>query len=189
MKKDIVPVEIIENRIFLIRGKKVILDRDLAELYGVETKVLKQAVRRNLKRFPDDFMFVLSKQEFTNWRSQFVTSSSSQWGGTRYPPMAFTEQGIAMLSSVINSEMAIEVNIQIMRAFVKLREMLATHKDLSRKLESLERKSDEQFRVVFDAIRALMTEEEKPERKIGFKAKEHRSKYKKVKEKGVKSLT
>jgi len=177
MKKDIVPIKIIENRILLIRGKKMMLDRDLAELYGVETRVLKQAVRRNIKRFPGDFMFVLSKQEFTNWRSQFVTSNNDKMG-LRYPPMAFTEQGVAMLSSVINSERAIEVNIQIMRAFIKLREMLATHKDLARKLSTLEKKYDEQFRVVFDAIRALMTEEEKPERKIGFKAKEPKSKYK-----------
>ena len=177
MKKDIVPIKIIENRILLIRDKKVMLDRDLAELYGVETRVLKQAVRRNIKRFPGDFMFVLSKQEFTNWRSQFVTSNNDKMG-LRYPPMAFTEQGVAMLSSVINSEGAIEVNIQIMRAFVKLREMLATHKDLARKLSALERKYDEQFRVVFDAIRALMTEEEKSEKKIGFKAKEPKSKYK-----------
>ena len=177
MKKEIAPLEIIENRIFLIHNKKVMLDRDLAELYGVETKVLKQAVRRNLKRFPDDFMFILSNDESNNLRSQFVTSSSSKWGGSRYPAMVFTEQGVAMLSSVINSERAIEVNIQIMRAFVKLREMLATHKDLAFKLAAFERKYDDQFKIVFDAIRALMTEDEKPKRKIGFKAGEKKTKY------------
>jgi hypothetical protein len=118
--KPLVPAELIEKKIYLIRGQKVLLDRDLAELYRVETKVLKQAVKRNIKRFPDDFMFELSKAEFTHWRSQFVTSKSDKIG-LRYSPMAFTEQGVAMLSSVLKSERAIEVNIQIMRAFVKLR--------------------------------------------------------------------
>ena len=129
------------------------LDRDLAELYGIETKVLKQAVRRNMKRFPGDFMFELTKEEFTILRSQIVTSS---WGGMRYVPMAFTEQGVAMLSSVLNSERAIEVNEEIMRTFVRLREMLATHKELARKLTALEQHlkgHDQQIQAIFEAIR------------------------------------
>ena len=176
-KKDIRLTEIIENRIFLIRGKKVLIDRDLAGLYEVETKVLKQAVKRNINRFPSDFMFQMNKEEFENWRSQFVTSNRDKMG-LRYAPFVFTEQGVAMLSSVLKSERAIEVNIAIMRAFVKLREMLSTHKELSQKLNSLEEKYEDQFRVVFDAIRALMTEEERPKRKIGFKTGEKKVKYK-----------
>lgn len=175
-KKEISLAEIIENRIFLIRGKKVMIDRDLAELYGVETKVLKQAVKRNMNRFPEDFMLQMNKKEFEIWRSQFVTSNSDKMG-LRYAPFVFTEQGVAMLSSILKSERAIEVNIAIMRVFVKLRDMLSTHKDLVKKLNSLEEKYDEQFRIVFDAIRALMTEEEKPKRKIGFKAGEKKVKY------------
>ena len=159
------PVETITSKIYFIRGHKVMLDRDLAELYGVETKVLKQAVRRNIKRFPEDFMFVLTNQEVRNLRSQIVTSS---WGGSRYLPMAFTEQGVAMLSTVLNSERAIQVNIQIMRVFTKLRKMLASHEDLRRKIEEMESKYDEQFQVVFEAIRQLLKEENKPKRKIGF---------------------
>lgn len=172
----LVSAELIERKIFLIRGQKVMLDRDLAALYRVETKILKQAVRRNIKRFPDDFMFVLSNKEFTDWRSQFVTSKSDKMG-LRYAPMAFTEQGVAMLSSVLNSEGAIEVNIQIMRAFVRLRQMLLSHADLARKLKELEQKYDSQFKIVFDAIRALMAEEKKPKRNIGFVAKENRAVY------------
>ena len=145
-----VPVERITSKIYLFRGIKVMLDRDLAELYGVETKVLKQAVRRNIDRFPEDFMFELTKDEVENLRSQFVTSS---WGGTRYPPMAFTEQGVAMLSSVLNSKRAIQVNIQIMRTFTKLREMLSTHEDLKKKIEAMEKKYDENFRIVFEAMK------------------------------------
>ena len=152
------------------------LDRDLAALYRVETKVLKQAVKRNLKRFPGDFMFVLSACEFADWRSQFVTSKNDTMG-LRHAPMAFTEQGVAMLSSVLNSDRSIEVNIQIMRAFVRLRQVLATHADLARKFEALEQKYDGQFRIVFDAIRALMAEPEKPRRPIGFTAKEKRATY------------
>ncbi|KPK81279.1 MAG: DNA-binding protein [Bacteroides sp. SM23_62_1] len=173
---NIVPVEDIEKSIYLIRGQKVMLDGDLADLYGVETKVLKQAVRRNINRFPSDFMFKLTYQEVRNSRSQFVTSTSSGWGGHRYPPMAFTEQGVAMLSSVLRSKRAVQVNIEIMRAFVRLREMLASHKDLKHKLLALE-KYDEQFKVVFDAIRALMSEEKKPKRRIGFEVREPRAKY------------
>ena len=164
-----VSLKLIEQKIFLIRKQKVMLDHDLADLYAVPTKVLKQAVTRNIRRFPDDFMFVLTAHEHQILRSQIVTSRSSGWGGTRYAPMAFTEQGVAMLSSVLNSERSIEVNIQIMRAFVRLLQLLATNAGLARKLEALEQKYDSQFRVVFDAIRALMQEPEKPKRSIGFR--------------------
>ena len=159
--KTLVPIEPIASKIYLIRGIKVILDRDLAELYGVETKRLKEQVRRNIERFPEDFMFELTKKEIKNLRSQFATSS---WGGARYLPMAFTEQGVAMISSILKSKRAIEVNIAIIRAFVKLREMMATHKDLKRKIESMEKKYDEQFQIVFEAIKQLLTEEDKPKK-------------------------
>jgi hypothetical protein len=149
------------------------MDRDLSELYAVETKVLKQAVKRKIKRFPSDFMFELTKEEFQNLRSQFVTSS---WGGSRYVPMVFTEQGVAMLSSVLNSERAIQVNIQIMRTFTRLRKILVTHKDLKRKIEAMEIKYDEQFRIVFEAITQLFEEDEKPKKKIGY-IKEGQAKY------------
>jgi hypothetical protein len=136
---------------------------------GVETRALKQAVKRNITRFPVDFMFELSRAEFNNLRSQIVTSS---WGGIRYVPMALTEQGVAMLSSVLNSERAVQVNIQIMRTFTKLRQMLATHDGLRRKIEEMEQKYDQQFQVVFDAIKLLLAAEEKPKPKIGFMVKE-----------------
>jgi len=152
---SLIPAEIIEQTILLIRGQKVILDRDLARLYGVETKALKQAVRRNRKRFPKDFMFQLTKPELENWRSQFVTSNSDRMG-LRYPPLAFTEQGVAMLSSILRSDRAIAVNIAIMRTFVKLRDMLATHAELARKIGEMEKKYDGQFRMVFEAIRQLL---------------------------------
>ncbi len=159
----IIPDSRIASRIFFIRGKKVILDRDLAELYGVETKVLNQAVKRNQKRFPTDFMFQLSKAEadaflrsqivtlknYSNLKSQIVTSS---YGGRRKLPFAFTEQGVAMLSSVLNSNRAIQVNIQIIRTFTKLRELIASNKDLREKIEKLESKYDQQFKIIFDAI-------------------------------------
>jgi hypothetical protein len=145
------------------------LDRDLAELYGVPVKALNQAVARNRKRFPDDFMFQLCRQDVAALRSQFVTAKTGR-GGRRTPPYAFTEQGVAMLSSVLNSHRAVDVNITIMRAFVKLRQLLASHVDLARKLEELESKYDEQFRVVFDAIRQLMTPPDPPRRRIGFHA-------------------
>ena len=141
------------------------LDRDLADLYRVPTKVFNQAVKRRRKRFPADFMFKLTAAEAKNLRSQIVTSS---WGGPRYRPHVFTEQGVAMLSSVLNSERAVQVNIEIMRAFVRLRQMLASNKDLARKLGELERKYDAQFKVVFDAIRELMAPPVKPRPKIGF---------------------
>ena len=166
---SILPAERIEKSILLIRGHKVLLDRDLAELYGVPTKVLLQAVKRNKKRFPVDFMLQLSPEELKNLRSQFVTSSA--WGGRRYPPYAFTEQGVAMLSSVLHSDRAIDVNIAIMRAFVRLREILSSHKDLARKLEELEKKYDGQFKVVFEAIHQLMQPptSEQQEGRIGFR--------------------
>lgn len=157
----------VERRILVLRGHKVMLDRDLASLYGVDTKALNQAVRRNLDRFPADFMFQLTPEEAARLRSQSVTSKR---GGARYLPLAFTEQGVAMLSSVLKSERAIQVNIAIIRAFVRLRALLATHRDLARKLEELERKYDKRFRVVFDAIRELMARIEPDRRRIGFRA-------------------
>jgi hypothetical protein len=172
-----IPVERIEKEILLIRGEKVILDSTLAELYGVETKQLKRAVRRNINRFPPDFMFELNEQEFDSLRCQIGTSNR---GGTRYNPMAFTEQGVAMLSSVLNSNRAIEVNILIMRAFVRLRGMISSHKELLRKLEDMEKKYDDQFRVVFEAIRHLMAPPEKARKRIGFEVKEAAAKYGKV---------
>ena len=159
----------IERRIYLIRKQKVILDSDLAELYGVPTKRLNQQVRRNLARFPEDFMFQLTPEEAESLRSHFATSKTGS-GGRRYIPLVFTEQGVAMLSTVLNSERAILVNIAIMRAFVKLREILATNKDLAEKLDALEKKYDKQFRIVFQAIRELMKPEDPPkERQIGFR--------------------
>jgi hypothetical protein len=172
---NIITPETIESKIYLIRGQKVMLDNDLAELYGVATKVLLQAVKRNEKRFPSDFAFQMENQDVVVLRSQFVTSSWGH-GGRRYRPYVFTEQGVAMLSSVLNSDRAIEVNIQIMRAFVKLREMIAAHKDLSKKLAELESKYDSQFRVIFDAIRAFVAEPEQKVKKIGF-IKESRAPY------------
>ena len=172
----IVP-ERIESKILLLRGQKVMLDRDLAELYGVPTKNLKRAVQRNKSRFPDDFAFVLNSEEFTNWRCQFGTSNSVKMG-MRRPPMAFTEQGVAMLSSVLNSERAVQVNIAIIRAFVRLRLLLASHEDLARKLAELEKKYDEKFRVVFDALRELMTPPAPAKKEIGFHVKEKRANYK-----------
>jgi len=167
----LVPLERIEQLILLIRGQKVMLDADLASLYGVETKVLVQAVKRNISRFPDDFMFRLTKEEFDVLRSQTVTSRS--WGGRRYPPYVFTEQGVAMLSSVLRSQRAVQVNIQIMRTFVKLRRMLATHEQLARKLAELESKYDQQFKVVFEAIRQLMAPPKEKTRPIGFGVEEN----------------
>jgi len=163
----IIPIERIQSQIFYIRGQKVMFDRDLAELYQVETRALNQAVRRNPKRFPDEFMFQLNKREFENWRSQIVTSNKDKMG-LRRPPLVFTEQGVAMLSSVLKSERAIQVNIQIMKTFTKLREMLQTHEDLRRKIEAMEKKYDKQFRIVFQTIKLLLKEEEEPKNPIGF---------------------
>jgi hypothetical protein len=163
------PSERIENKILLIRDHKVLLDSDLAQLYGVETGALIRQVRRNPRRFPDDFCFQLSREEWDVLRCQFGTSDGR--GGRRYAPYVFTEQGVAMLSSVLNSDRSIEVNVEIMRAFVKLRQLLSTHKDLSKKLAELEKKYDHQFAVVFDAIRKLMETPPLPKkRKIGYLA-------------------
>jgi len=166
-----IPNELIEQKIYLIRHHKVMLDEDLAELYGVTTGNLNLAVRRNPKRFPADFMFQLNREETQALLLQNARAKGR--GGRRTPPYAFTEQGVAMLSSVLNSDRAIEVNIAIMRAFVRLRAMLATHADLARRLNELEQKYDEQFRVVFEAIRELMTTAPvPPSRRIGFTGKD-----------------
>ena len=168
---SVISAERIEKAIFLIRGQKVMLDRDLASLYGVQVKVLNQAVKRNLARFPDDFMIQLTLEEAEASRSQIVTLKRGY--NIKYLPYAFTEQGVAMLSTVLNSERAIEVNIAIMRAFVRLRQIMSTHKDLARKLDDIERKlgeHDEKFAIVFDAIRQLMAPPPAPpKRRIGFR--------------------
>jgi hypothetical protein len=165
---SLVPAARIERKILLIRGQKILLDKDLAELYGVGTKVLNQAVGRNRARFPADFMFRLTKAELEEWRSQFVTSNPGAKMGLRRPPYAFTEQGVAMLSSVLRSKRAVAVNIEIMRTFVRLCEMLASHADLARRLDDLEQKYDKQFAVVFDAIRQLMTPPQQGQRELGY---------------------
>ena len=170
------PTVTIERSIFLIRGHKVLIDVHLAALYGVTTKRLNEQVRRNRTRFPDDFMFQLTSEEAASLRSQFATSKTGR-GGRRYAPYAFTEQGVAMLSTVLNSERAIQVNIEIMRAFVRLREMLESNAQLARKLAALEKKYDAQFKVVFDAIRQLMAAPEPKSRKIGFLVEEKRAAY------------
>ena len=173
MNRAAIPAERIERSILVLRGHKVLLDADLAKLYGVETKVLLQALKRNPDRFPKDFMFQLTDQEFRDLRSQFVTSS---WGGRRYAPYVFTEQGVAMLSSVLNSARAIAVNIEIMRAFVRLREIIASNKELARRLDELEARierklstHDQAIAGILDAIRALMhSPEPTKKRRIGF---------------------
>ena len=172
-----VPMETITSKIYLIRKQKVMLDRDLAELYNVETGQLKRAVRRNIDRFPVDFMFELTKKEDNDLRCQFGTLKRGQH--SKYLPMAFTEQGVAMLSSVLNSKRAIQVNIQIMRAFTQLRQMLSTHEDLKKNIEEMEKKYDQQFQIVFEAIKQLLETESKPRKKIGFALKEKQRAYKK----------
>ncbi len=164
------PAVRIERAILSLRGHKVMLDADLAALYGVKTKALVRAVKRNEARFPADFMFQLSRDELGNLRSQLGTSTS--WGGRRYLPYAFTEQGVAMLSGVLRSPRALQVNVEIMRAFVRLRQMLQTNAELARKLAALEKKYDAQFRSVFEAIRELMAPPVKPRKRIGFGAGE-----------------
>jgi len=169
-EQSLVPVERITSAIVLLRGQKVMLDADLAAMYGVETKVLVRAVKRNVDRFPDDFMFQLSDAEFANLRTHFGTSS---WGGRRYPPYAFTEQGVAMLSSVLNTPRAVHVNIEIMRAFVRMRQFQLSNDEMGKKLAALEKKYDRhdaQFRVVFQAIRELMDPPAKKKRPIGFRS-------------------
>jgi hypothetical protein len=167
-EQSLIPTERIEQRIFALRGQKVMLDTDLAQLYEVETKTLNRSVKRNQDRFPLDFMFQLSDQEYGLLKIRF---GDARWGGRRFPPYAFTEQGVAMLSSVLHSPRAVRVNIEIMRAFVHLREVLSSHRDLARRLEELEEKYDEQFARVFEAIRELMSPA-LPERnsRIGFAA-------------------
>ena len=167
MKAELVPVEHVERVILVLRGHKVILDKDLASLYRVTTGNLNKAVNRNVERFPNDFMLRLTAAEFADLKFQFGTSS---WGGTRKLPRAFTEQGVAMLSSVLRSRRAVRVNIEIMRAFVRLRQMLQTNAELAAKLAALEKKYDAQFRVVFDAIRELMAPPVKPRKGIGFRS-------------------
>jgi len=169
---EIIPQEIIESRIYVIRGKKVMLDTDLATLYRVTTKRFNEQVKRNLKRFPSDFMFQLNVEENQALRSQFATLKQGRGQHRKYFPHVFTEQGIAMLSGILNSDRAIQVNIAVMRAFVNLREMIASNKDLTRRLDVLEKKYDAQFRIVFDAIRAIMSPPQKKRPLIGFKREE-----------------
>ena len=166
-KAALIPSERIEQAILMIRGDKVILDKELAKLYGVTTKRLNEQVRRNQLRFPSDFMFQLTSEEAAALRSQIATSKPGR-GGSQYRPYAFTEQGVAMLSSVLHSEQAVRVNIEIMRAFVRLRQLLTTHADLARKLDALEKKYDGQFQAVFEAIRLLMKPPEPKRGRIGF---------------------
>ncbi|VAW15900.1 Putative DNA-binding protein [hydrothermal vent metagenome] len=166
--KTLIPKESLEQKILLIRGKKVMLDRDLAQLYGVETKQLKRAVKRNLSRFPNHFMFELNTIEHQSLRSHFGTLKTGQH--SKYLPYVFTEHDILMLSSVINNEKAIQINIKIMETFIKLREMLASHKDLKYKIESLEKKYDHQFKVVFETIKRLIDPPLEPKEPIGFHA-------------------
>ncbi|MBI5195822.1 MAG: ORF6N domain-containing protein [Nitrospirae bacterium] len=167
---EIIPVEVIQQKIFLIRGQKVMLDKDLAELYGVKPIRLREQVKRNIRRFPKDFMFQLNEREIDSMVSQNAIPSRKHLGG--YQPYVFSEQGVAMLATVLNSETAILANIAIMRAFVKLRQILSTHKELANKFNELERKiekHDDEIRMIFDAIRALMNPSEKKRPKIGFK--------------------
>ncbi len=166
MDSNLVPQETIESKILLLRDKRVILDRDLAILYGVETRGLNQAVKRNITRFPSDFMFQLTNQEVKSLRSQIVILQENQH--LKYKPYAFTEHGILMLSSVLNSERAVQVNIQIMRTFTKMRGMLMNYKEIKQKIENMEQKYDYQFKVVFETIRQLLEPPDKPEKKIGF---------------------
>ena len=174
-KIPVIPDELILNNIYLIRRQKIMLDRDLAKLYKVETKILNQAVRRNINRFPLDFMFQLTVKEFQNWKSQIVTSNSEKMG-LRKRPIAFTEQGVAMLSSVLNSPTAIEVNVQIIRVFTKMRALLLTHKDLLLQLEKIEKKPgkhDEQIILVFEYLKKLLAPPPPPSRqRIGFRRKD-----------------
>jgi ORF6N domain len=163
----VLPIERIIRNIIILRGERVMLDADLAQLYGVPTKSLVQAIKRNLERFPPDFMFQLDEDEWDILRSQ---TGTSRWGGRRYAPYAFTEQGVAMLSSVLRSDQAVQVNIEIMRAFVHLKRTISSHADLAKKVEGLEKKYDQQFKAVFDAIRALMAPSvHNKKQPIGFK--------------------
>jgi hypothetical protein len=171
-ESSLVPLERIERAILMLRGHKVMLDSDLATLYAVETKVLNQAISRNMERFPEDFMFQLTEAEAAFLKSQTVTLKTGRGQHRKYLPYAFTEQGVAMLSSVLRSPRAVRVNIEIMRAFVRLREMIATNRDLARRLDDLEKRYDAQFKVVFDAIRQLRALPAKARRSIGFRVEE-----------------
>jgi hypothetical protein len=176
--ESLVPVELIERRIYLIRGYKVMLDRDLADLYQVETSYLNRQVKRNIDRFPVDFMFQLNEDESEALRCQFGISNAAGRGGRRYLPYAFTQEGVAMLSSVLRSGRAVLVNVAIMRAFVRLREILISNKDLANRLDSLEKKYDSSFRVVFDAIRKLMgPPTDRDRRVIGFRTDDKKTKH------------
>lgn len=166
---EIIPTETIASKIYFIRGTRVMLDKDLAELYGVATKVLKQAVKRNPNRFPADFMFELTNSEFASLRSQIVTSKR---GGARYKPFAFTEQGVAMLSSVLNSDRAIRVNIEIMRTFTRIRHRISASEELKREIEELRKQTDDRFQIVFQVLDQLLNPETKPKKEIGFTVKE-----------------
>ena len=174
---ELISIEAVASKIFFIRSVKVMLDRDLAELYGVETRVLNQAVKRHEKRFPEDFMFQLSKSEYDFLISQSVTSKKSGRGGVRKMPYAFTEQGVAMLSGILNSDRAIAVNIQIMRTFTKLRHMISDNEDLKRELAELSKQTDERFQIVFETLDQLLTVGVNEKNKIGFIVKEKVSKY------------
>ncbi|HZC81531.1 MAG TPA: ORF6N domain-containing protein [Nitrospiraceae bacterium] len=167
--KDLIPTERIEQVILLVRGQKVILDDDLSRLYGVTTKRLNEQIKRNLKRFPVDFMFKLNLQEVRDLRSQNATLKSGRGQHRKYLPYAFTEHGAIMAANVLNSQRAIEVSVYVVRAFVKLREMIASNKELAKRLDELEKKYDSQFKVVFDAIRELMTPTDHKPRRIGFR--------------------
>ncbi|MBU4338739.1 ORF6N domain-containing protein [Patescibacteria group bacterium] len=168
IKISLVPDERIETKIFFIRGKKVMFDRDLAELYGVETRALNQAVKRNIERFPEEFMFQLNKKETEIWQSQVLTSQTviSSWGGRRKVPLVFTEPGVAMLSSVLNSKKAIQVNIQIIKTFIKLREMIAGNKDLRIKIEELEKKYNKYFKAIFETLKSFSEDKKDQDKKI-----------------------
>ena len=169
MKNDLIPSEVIETKIYYIRNQKVMLDSDLAELYNIETKVFNQSVKRNINRFPDEFMFQLTDDEWEILRSQFVTSNKNK-GGRRYNPRVFTEYGIVMLSSVLSSERAIQVNIQVVKTFVKLNKMLSSNEELRLKIQELELKYDKQFAVVFNALKQLISTPINDTNQIGFRA-------------------
>lgn len=160
----------IVEKIYTVRGQRVMLDRDLAEMYGIETKVLKQAVKRNRQRFPEDFMFEMAPDEFTNWRSQFVMSKSDKMG-LRHPPFCFTEQGVAMLSSVLRSETAIQVNIQIIRVYTRMKQLLVNYKEIWQKIETIEQslvQKDEEIQSIFNILKQLLVKEATPREPIGF---------------------
>ena len=180
----LLPIERIASKIYLIRDVKAMLDRDLAELYEVETRVLNQAVKRNIKRFPNDFMFQLTKDEFKILKSQIVTS---RWGGVRKLPLAFTEQGIAMLSGILHSDRAIHVNIQIMRVFVKFRQLLIDNEELGKELLEFKQITEERFQIVFETLDQLLTIESKPKKKIGYTVKEKQKKYGKKSKRALKN--